>query len=165
MQCNTSAYLRPSWVWMSSARPSLVWERPLSSCCQSCSSWSLWRMKLQPSSSAILASLRTRYGGPPPRPGAFICRVRLRCRSDAKRFVATVQICHEFERFSTYMPNVRVANFFGGFPIKQQIEQLKTNTPHAVVGTPGRLKQASRLLFFFLLSLMHFVNQCVDSAL
>ncbi len=49
------------------------------------------------------------------------------------------------------MPNVRVANFFGGFPIKQQIEQLKTNTPHAVVGTPGRLKQASssyiRVLF------------------
>ncbi|BDA49645.1 DEAD-box ATP-dependent RNA helicase 56 [Coccomyxa sp. Obi] len=54
------------------------------------------------------------------------------------------QICHEFERFSTYMPNVRVANFFGGFPIKQQIEQLKTNTPHAVVGTPGRLKQLSK---------------------
>ena len=51
------------------------------------------------------------------------------------------QICHEFERFSTYMPNVRVANFFGGFPIKQQIEQLKTNPPHAVVGTPGRIKQ------------------------
>jgi ATP-dependent RNA helicase UAP56/SUB2 len=51
------------------------------------------------------------------------------------------QICHEFERFSTYMPNVKVANFFGGFPIKQQIEQLKTNPPHAVVGTPGRIKQ------------------------
>ena len=54
-----------------------------------------------------------------------------------------MQICHEFERFSTYMPNVRVANFFGGFPIKQQIEQLKTNPPHAVVGTPGRVKQVS----------------------
>ena len=46
------------------------------------------------------------------------------------------------------MPNVRVANFFGGFPIKQQIEQLKTNTPHAVVGTPGRLKQASVLMAY-----------------
>lgn len=58
----------------------------------------------------------------------------------------SLQICHEFERFSTYMPNVRVANFFGGFPIKQQIEQLKTNTPHAVVGTPGRLKQVNKSL-------------------
>ena len=51
------------------------------------------------------------------------------------------------------MPNVRVANFFGGFPIKQQIEQLKTNPPHAVVGTPGRIKQVRLCLFsvlFFL---------------
>ena len=58
-----------------------------------------------------------------------------------------LQICHEFERFSTYMPNVRVGNFFGGLPIKTQIEQLKSNTPHAVVGTPGRLKQVSDPLF------------------
>jgi ATP-dependent RNA helicase UAP56/SUB2 len=39
------------------------------------------------------------------------------------------------------MPTVRVANFFGGFPVKAQKEQLKTNTPHIIVGTPGRLKQ------------------------
>ena len=58
-----------------------------------------------------------------------------------------LQICHEFERFSTYMPNVRVGNFFGGLPIKQQIEQLKSNTPHAVVGTPGRLKQVRNFLY------------------
>ena len=29
------------------------------------------------------------------------------------------QITHEFERFSTYLKSVRVANFFGGLPIKQ----------------------------------------------
>ncbi len=51
------------------------------------------------------------------------------------------------------MPNVRVANFFGGFPIKQQIEQLKTNPPHAVVGTPGRVKQVGFVLALVLDSL------------
>lgn len=45
------------------------------------------------------------------------------------------------------MPNVKVGNFFGGLPIKTQMEQLKSNTPHAVVGTPGRLKQVSTLAF------------------
>lgn len=39
------------------------------------------------------------------------------------------------------MPGVRVANFFGGLPIKQHKELLKNNTPHIIVGTPGRLKQ------------------------
>jgi ATP-dependent RNA helicase UAP56/SUB2 len=52
-----------------------------------------------------------------------------------------VQICHEFERFSVYLPNIKVGNFFGGLPIKTQRDLLKTNCPHIVVGTPGRLKQ------------------------
>ena len=36
---------------------------------------------------------------------------------------------------------VKVANFFGGFPIKQHKDMLKTDCPHIIVGTPGRLKQ------------------------
>lgn len=45
-------------------------------------------------------------------------------------------------RFTTYMKNVRVGNFFGGLPIKQQREQLrdKDKCPHVIVGTPGRVK-------------------------
>ncbi len=45
-------------------------------------------------------------------------------------------------RFTTYMKNVRVGNFFGGLPIKQQREQLKDKDkcPHIIVGTPGRVK-------------------------
>ena len=58
-----------------------------------------------------------------------------------------LQICHEFERFSVYLPSVKVANFFGGFPIKNNKEQLKTNCPHVVVGTPGRLKQVWALTY------------------
>ena len=52
-----------------------------------------------------------------------------------------MQICHEFERFATYMPSVKVANFFGGFPIKTHQELLKKDCPTVIVGTPGRLCQ------------------------
>jgi DEAD/DEAH box helicase len=51
------------------------------------------------------------------------------------------QICHEFERFSVYMTSVKVANFYGGIPIKNHREQLENDPPHIVVGTPGRIKQ------------------------
>ena len=52
------------------------------------------------------------------------------------------QICHEYERFTTYMKGARVGNFFGGLPIKQQREELKDKDkcPHIMVGTPGRVK-------------------------
>jgi hypothetical protein len=54
-----------------------------------------------------------------------------------------MQICHEFERFTTYFPNVKVGNFFGGLPLKEQKESLKKAAPSIVVGTPGRIKQVS----------------------
>lgn len=46
------------------------------------------------------------------------------------------------------MKNVRVGNFFGGLPIKQQREQLKDKDkcPHIIVGTPGRVKAVRALL-------------------
>jgi ATP-dependent RNA helicase UAP56/SUB2 len=49
------------------------------------------------------------------------------------------QIKNEFVRFSKYMPDVRCGVFYGGEPIKQQLEQLASSVPHIVVGTPGRL--------------------------
>ena len=52
-----------------------------------------------------------------------------------------LQICHEFERFSARMRNVKIGNFFGGLPVQTQRDQLKKETPQIVVGTPGRLKQ------------------------
>ena len=58
-----------------------------------------------------------------------------------------VQICHEFERFSVYLTGVKVANFFGGMPMKQQVQMLKDSAPNVVVGTPGRLKQVSHCHF------------------
>jgi len=72
------------------------------------------------------------------------------------------QICHEFERFSVYLPGVRVANFFGGLPIKQHKDALKSPTPpHIVVGTPGRVKQLAKEGDLKLGSLRHFViDEC-----
>jgi ATP-dependent RNA helicase UAP56/SUB2 len=51
------------------------------------------------------------------------------------------QICQEFLRFSKYMPEVKVKVFFGGINIKQHTKLLETETPHVVVGTPGRILQ------------------------
>jgi ATP-dependent RNA helicase UAP56/SUB2 len=54
------------------------------------------------------------------------------------------QISKEYERFSKYMPNVKVGVFFGGMSIKKDEDTLRNNTPHIVVGTPGRLLALAR---------------------
>jgi len=51
------------------------------------------------------------------------------------------QICHEFERFKKYMPTVKAAVFYGGVPVQKHRDLLKTETPHIVIGTPGRVLQ------------------------
>lgn len=52
-----------------------------------------------------------------------------------------VQIKKEFERFKKYLtaPAVRVEMIVGGLDIAPQRELLKSNTPHIIVGTPGRI--------------------------
>ena len=51
------------------------------------------------------------------------------------------QIKNEYARFSKYLPAVKVEVFYGGVPITQNKAALKANTPHIVVGTPGRTLQ------------------------
>lgn len=50
------------------------------------------------------------------------------------------QICQEFQRFSKYLPNVKTAVFYGGIPERLHHSILADETPHIVVGTPGRVK-------------------------
>jgi len=51
------------------------------------------------------------------------------------------QIAGEYKRFTKYLPEVRSAVFFGGYPKSQNIATLKSDKcPHIVVGTPGRIK-------------------------
>ncbi|XP_054272802.1 spliceosome RNA helicase Ddx39b-like [Macrosteles quadrilineatus] len=49
------------------------------------------------------------------------------------------QISKEYERFSKYMPQIKVGGFSGDQPIEKDEEVLKNNCPHIVVGTPGRI--------------------------
>lgn len=49
------------------------------------------------------------------------------------------QICQEFQRFAKYTPGVRISVFFGGIAYKEHVKLLEAETPHVVVGTPGRV--------------------------
>ncbi|KAI3358308.1 hypothetical protein L3Q82_014684 [Scortum barcoo] len=46
------------------------------------------------------------------------------------------KISKEYERFSKFMPTVKVAVFFGGLSIKKDEKVLKKDCRHIVVGTP-----------------------------
>ncbi|KAF4984296.1 hypothetical protein FZEAL_508 [Fusarium zealandicum] len=56
------------------------------------------------------------------------------------------QIRDEYNRFSKYMPDIKTGVFYGGIPIKTDVETLKNKEtcPHIIVGTPGRLKALVR---------------------
>ncbi|KHJ40739.1 DEAD/DEAH box helicase [Trichuris suis] len=68
-----------------------------------------------------------------PEEGHVLCLVMCHTRELA------FQISKEYERFSKYMPEVKIGVFFGGTNVKKDEETLRNNTPHIVVGTPGRL--------------------------
>mmetsp|Transcript_17838 Transcript_17838/g.69163 ORF Transcript_17838/g.69163 Transcript_17838/m.69163 type:complete len:430 (+) Transcript_17838:123-1412(+) len=71
------------------------------------------------------------------------------------------QITNEFERFKKYLEGVRVACLYGGVPIKQHKELLKTTPPHIVVATPGRCKHLIETGDLDLSKLKHFIlDEC-----
>jgi len=71
------------------------------------------------------------------------------------------QISKEYERFCKYMPTVKVSVFFGGVGIKKDEETLKSNTPHIVVGTPGRTLALARQRSLNLKNVKYFVlDEC-----
>merc|ERR1712150_95242 len=75
------------------------------------------------------------------------------------------QISKEYERFSKYMNSVKIAVFFGGMPIKKDEQVLKTNCPHIVVGTPGRILALAKNKSLNLKNLKHFVLDECDKML
>jgi len=77
------------------------------------------------------------------------------------------QIKNEFARFSKYMPDVRTAVFYGGTPIKADIELLnnKDTCPHIIVGTPGRLMALARDKYLKGSTVKHFVLDECDKML
>jgi len=75
------------------------------------------------------------------------------------------QISKEYERFSKYMPSVKVGVFFGGLAIQKDEETLKNVTPHIVVGTPGRILALIRNKKLNLKHLKHFILDECDKML
>ncbi|CAN1169259.1 DEAD-box ATP-dependent RNA helicase 56 [Linum perenne] len=75
------------------------------------------------------------------------------------------QICHEFERFSTYLPDTKVAVFYGGVNIKTHKDLLKNECPHVVVGTPGRILALARDKELSLKNVRHFILDECDKML
>jgi len=75
------------------------------------------------------------------------------------------QICHEFERFSVYMSDVKVAVIFGGVPRQTHVDMLKNDCPHIVVGTPGRILDLANSGDLDLSNLDHFIIDECDKVL
>ena len=75
------------------------------------------------------------------------------------------QICQEFERFSKYLPDVKVAVLFGGINIREHKRMLSSDTPHIIVGTPGRILALSKDGSLNLKNLKRFVLDECDQML
>ncbi|GJM89925.1 hypothetical protein PR202_ga06154 [Eleusine coracana subsp. coracana] len=75
------------------------------------------------------------------------------------------QICHEFERFSKYLSDVKVAVFYGGVHIRKHKDLLKNECPHIVVGTPGRILALARDKDLSLKNVRHFILDECDKML
>jgi ATP-dependent RNA helicase UAP56/SUB2 len=75
------------------------------------------------------------------------------------------QIKNEYTRFSKYMPSLKTAVFYGGTSLKQNIEELKTEKPQIIVGTPGRISALIRDKVLNLKNLKHFILDECDKLL
>jgi ATP-dependent RNA helicase UAP56/SUB2 len=77
------------------------------------------------------------------------------------------QIKKEYTRFAKYMPEVRVAAFYGGTPVTKDAELLKDKSkcPHIVVATPGRLNALARDKFLDAKHVKHLVLDECDKIL
>lgn len=75
------------------------------------------------------------------------------------------QISKEYERFSKYMNNVKIAVFFGGMLVQKDEQTLRSNCPHIVVGTPGRILALVRSRNLNLKNIKHFVLDECDKML
>jgi len=75
------------------------------------------------------------------------------------------QICQEFLRFSKYLPDVKTKVFIGGFAKKLHTDLLAKETPHVVIGTPGRILDLAKDKSLKLNNLKRFVLDECDQML
>ncbi|XP_046455486.1 ATP-dependent RNA helicase WM6-like isoform X4 [Daphnia pulex] len=87
------------------------------------------------------------------------------CRAKSSTELA-IQIYNAYECLSKHMTTIiKVGVFVGGVNIRKDEEALKTNCPHIVVGTPGRLTTLLRTKRLNLCTLKHFVLDECDKML
>jgi len=75
------------------------------------------------------------------------------------------QICHEFERFKKYMPQVKIQVFYGGIPVQTHKDLLREDPPHIAIGTPGRILQLANSKDLKLNNVKHFILDECDKML
>jgi len=75
------------------------------------------------------------------------------------------QICNEFERFSRYLPDIKTKVFYGGVPVAEHKRILKSECPHIIVGTPGRVLQLVREKELVTKNIKHFILDECDKML
>jgi len=75
------------------------------------------------------------------------------------------QICHEFDRFKKYLPTVKTSVFYGGVPVQTHRDLLKSDPPHVVIGTPGRIMQLAEEKALNLKNIKYFVLDECDKML
>lgn len=75
------------------------------------------------------------------------------------------QIKHEFDRFSKYFNDVRIAVVYGGTSYQDDKDLILHKTPHILIGTPGRLLSLTRDNILHLNHLSHFVLDECDKCL
>lgn len=77
------------------------------------------------------------------------------------------QIKNEYARFQKFMPHIRTEVFYGGTPIKKDMELLKDKDkcPHIIVGTPGRVLALIRDKALRLANIKHFILDECDKML
>jgi len=75
------------------------------------------------------------------------------------------QICHEFDRFKTYLPTIKTAVMYGGIPVQNNKTTLEKDKPQIVIGTPGRILQLVEEKALDLKQLKHFVLDECDKML
>jgi len=77
----------------------------------------------------------------------------------------SMQICKEFKRFTKYLPDIKCATIYGGVPIEGQIAALKSEPPHIVCGTPGRMMDLVDRKALDLTHVKHFIIDECDKVL
>jgi len=75
------------------------------------------------------------------------------------------QICHEFDRFKKYLPQVKSAVFYGGIPVQGNRDILKNDLPNIVIGTPGRMLQLAEEKSLVLSKVKYFIVDECDKVL